>query len=136
MEHPDLGQYALKIIPSGSRTTCNPAPTDTDEDFVVLIKSTHGAFDFIEHMEGKGYTTDGDESYDIMVDLEEDAGWASFKKGTTNYIVTMDEDLFGKWVLATNIAKRLNLLKKEDRVKLFQYVLYEAKVSVEDGGVV
>jgi hypothetical protein len=128
--HEDIKQYVAKIIPSGSRVICNPAPVDTDEDFVVLIQCRE-AIDFVEHMQSLGYSQDGCETYDILVELEEQGGWASFKKDTTNYIVTMDEKFFDKWVLATNIAKRLNLLNKEDRVKLFQFILYETVVFYE-----
>lgn len=131
--HKDVAVFASKIIPSGSRTICNPPPTDTDEDYVVLAGSKWDAESILDHMEFNGYSTDGCETYDIIVELDDKNGWASFKKGEVNYIITSDEEFFDKWVLATDIAKTLNLLKKEDRVKLFSFILYDADVYYEHG---
>ena len=34
--HPDVSDFAEVIARTGSRVICNPAPTDTDDDYVVL----------------------------------------------------------------------------------------------------
>lgn len=41
-----------------------------------------------------------------------------------NLIVTNKNWFFDRFMQATKVAKNMNLLKKEDRVTLFQYALY------------
>lgn len=133
VEHLDLGDNAISVYPTGSRVICSPAPTDTDEDFVVLLNQKLEVFEFVELMSDKGYECDGGEVYDILCELEDECGWASFRSedGKTNYIVTYNEAFYNRFVFATDVAKSMNLLVKEDRKKLFQYILYEAQMDKE-----
>lgn len=45
-------------------------------------------------------------------------------KGDVNLIVTQDNKFYDRFMAATSVAKRLNLLDKADRIALFQAVLY------------
>lgn len=128
MEH-ELQEIFEKVVATGSRVICNPAPTDTDQDYVVLLKG-NDELAVVEAFQDAGYDQDGEETYDVLCELAA-GGWTSFRKGDVNYIVTFDEGFFNRFVLATNIGKVQNLLKKEDRVKLFKYILYEADLEKE-----
>lgn len=111
----DLLSLAIANHPTGSRYICNPAPTDTDDDTVVLWE------------EG---------TLNKAIDVYLDAGWKmggsyipgnkwqSFKLNELNHIVTDNLEYYQKFITATNVAKRLNLLKKEDRVVLFDCIVH------------
>lgn len=105
----------IDITPTGSRVICNPPPLDTDKDFVVLI---HGPVsEFIDDLTGN-HGWESDTKYP-------GSDFTSLRRGKVNYIVTESEDFYKKFVLATKIAKSLNLTDKKDRVTLFQGVLYK-----------
>ena len=116
METADFAAKCRRYEPVGSRVTCNPPPTDTDEDFLALVNNEAEAWEYLEVM---GFETGTDADYDGMA-----SNFISFKRGTTNIIVTSDEQWFDKFMAATHVAKRLNLLKKSDRIAVFQAVLY------------
>lgn len=131
VEHEVLGKNAHAITPTGSRVICKPAPTDTDQDYVVHLNHKMEVFEFLEFMENQGFECDGGEVYDTMCELEQENGWASFRKDDVNYIVTYNEAFYNRFVIATDIAKAMNLLVKEDRKRLFQFILYEANMDKE-----
>jgi hypothetical protein len=54
----------------------------------------------------------------------EEGKFNSWRKGETNLIITGDFDFFRRYLSATEVAKKFNLMSKEDRVLLFQSVLY------------
>lgn len=113
-----------KIEPCGSRITCTPPPTDTDRDFIVLA----GGLKFeilVTRLHGAGWELGGSDCEAAEdQDMHQDAKFNSFKKGVDNLIVTQSENFYNRFVAATHVSKRLNLLKKEDRIALFQAVLY------------
>ncbi len=112
--HEQLKEYALECVPVGSRVTCNPPPTDTDEDWLCYVADI-GAFG--ELAIRIGYIWEGGNNYEIE-------HFASLRNGNMNLIVTEDRLFFDKFIIATALAKRLNLLNKDDRIALFQGVLY------------
>jgi len=112
----------IRIEPVGSRVTCNPPPTDTDADYLVLVGSmvdfrTTIICDF-------GYELDGSQVADASVPLNAADRFSSYSQGDINLIVTSDATFFRKFMAASSVAKRLNLLDKSDRIALFQAVLY------------
>lgn len=108
------------IIPVGSRRTCNPAPTDTDNDFLVLwlSKNMQQLDELLEH---NGFTCDESDAYDFD---EGDSAFVSYKRASINLICCVDAEFFEQFLLATAVAKKLNLLDKSHRVTLFQAILY------------
>ena len=102
----------FRSYPTGSRYICNPAPMDTDNDTVILV---NGYFDWRTILLNDGWEDCG--QYDQGGDF------TAFRKGEENYIVTENEKFFDAYVKATEGAKALNLLVKEDRIKLFQSVM-------------
>lgn len=103
----------------GSRETCNPAPVDTDEDWLILVKG--GCADIADKLHRAGFKEEGDP--DFYEGLEE-GGFISWRLGDLNIIVTHNFEFYNKFLTATALAKHFNLLKKQDRIMLFQGVLY------------
>jgi hypothetical protein len=113
---------ASKIIPVGSRVTCNPAPTNTDADYLVLVKN---AYEFRDLVFSEGWALGGSMVLDdANSPVLPDDGFSSYTKYDVNLIVTADETFFNKFILATHVAKSLNLLDKAHRICLFQAILY------------
>lgn len=107
----------LATHPTGSRYTCNPSVENTDEDYICLVSSIKGIEKDLE-----GFSIDGSVPTDEQVSSEDT--FVSFKRGNLNLIVTEDVNFYDKFVKCTRVAKNLNLLKKEDRITLFQFGLY------------
>lgn len=126
---PIIGEAPTKVTAVGSRVTCNPPPTSTDRDWLVLVDEAK--FDFFaaellaDDWEVGGSMIPNDENY-----LPAPVRFNSFTKtidGTPeNLIVTVSEEFHRRFLAASAVAKRLNLLDKADRIALFQAVLYGA----------
>lgn len=112
---------ALALV--GSRVTCNPAPQDTDQDVLVLLSAGEAAR-LIPELMGAGFCVDGSDIRDPREHLGAGDTFQSFSLGDLNLILTQDGLFYRKFMAATSVAKRLNLLNKADRVALFQAVLY------------
>lgn len=119
-----LGVQAFK---SGSQVICDPAPKDSDHDYFVLNRMWD--YRTPEDLWGRSYTLD----FILRVlfkfercSLEEyeskDFNFISYRNGKVNVIVLYDRMEYAQTLLATRIAKKRNLLDKEDRVKLFEDV--------------
>lgn len=113
------------ITPTGSRIICNPPPMGTDEDFIVLVNRAT-----IEHatlLLQNGFVMGGsDPTYANEQDIGGgDFGFQSFTKDEVNYILTESSKFYHNFCYATDIAKKLNLLKKQQRIDLFQIILYD-----------
>lgn len=110
-KHPQV----KKVMRVGSTVSCNPAPENTDIDYLVLVKGRASSLDFLS-----GYNLDNDNSH-----YEPSEGdFNSWRKDNINLIITDSVFFFEKFKLATELAKHFNLLEKKDRIKLFQAVLY------------
>lgn len=108
----------------GSRVTCNPPPTDTDQDVLVFVDEER-ASQFVFEMENIGFSVELGEGYaaDALNSGESDR-FQSYRLDDVNLIVTVDDMFYDRFAYATEIAKRSNLMQKEERVKLFQAILY------------
>lgn len=100
----------------GSRVTCVPAPTDTDEDYLIL-----SANDRTKELREIGFDSSGSPEFYTGNDNGQFRSW---RRGNVNLIITPDSHFHGLFLTATQLAKRFNLLRKEDRIALFQAVLY------------
>jgi hypothetical protein len=109
----------VKMEYVGSRITCNPAPTDTDEDVLLLTDDLEALIgDCIE----VGFTRDGDTKASYP------EGFVSLRSGSMNFIVTDDEEFYKKFMLATHVCKSLNVMEKSNRILVFQAILYDEAV--------
>jgi hypothetical protein len=120
---PAIGNLHRQITAVGSRVTCNPAPTGTDQDWLVwLDEKDYEKFaqDLIEDgWEVGGSLIPPDANY-----LPASTRFNSFTKGEDNIIATASSEFHRRFLAATGMAKSLNLLEKDARIALFQAVLY------------
>lgn len=104
-----LAQY-----PTGSKYICFPPVENTDEDWVVLVEEGYE-----QELSDKGFV------YSMSdVEYSNPGIFISARKGNLNWIVTTNKAFFKRFVLATKVARKLNLLEKQSRVALFQAILY------------
>lgn len=121
MQTPVLPQRFLDLARSqvmavGSRVTCSPPPADTDADYLVYAGEDRAKTNRI--LINSGW------EYGGSIDPRWEAGdFDSYRKGEFNLIVAFSKDFHRKFVAATAIAKRLNVLDKPDRIALFRAVM-------------
>jgi len=120
---PEILRLCTACWDVGSRATCDPPPAGTDRDVLLLcddlsrLLSAAAACEFVI-----GGSVPADK-FDVR---KMASGFVSLKqfRGDLNLIVTKDRDFARRFMAATSVAKRLNLLDKGDRIALFQAVLY------------
>jgi hypothetical protein len=95
----------------GSRVICDPAPTDTDCDVCMLVRSAEYARDILVDA---GWDTPDLEEYDGDTD-----NFYTVRKGEFNILIFEDPVEYGAVLAATCIAMDQNLLVKADRYALF-----------------
>lgn len=119
IENPDeLNPLVKRWFLCGSRVTCDPPVENTDRDIMVLAKD---AVEFATKAVDAGFVMGGSmEPQDCAAAFR----YVSMRRGSDNVIFTEDEEFFKRFYAATSASKKLNLLKKDDRVMLFQAVLY------------
>jgi len=64
----------------------------------------------------KGYKTDGKDGYPVGV-------WRSYRNGYLNLIVTDNYKYYMRFLAATQLARYMKLMKKQDRIDLFDLIL-------------
>lgn len=123
-----------RIEPVGSRVTCNPPPMDTDEDWLVYLQP--GDFAQFEDVLicAHGFELGGSRIHAGGCTIGDPNSFQSYTFGKLNVIATGSEEFFDKFMEATAEAKRLNLMDKEDRIALFQKILYNVDVHGEEEG--
>ena len=106
------------IYQTGSSIICNPPVENTDIDFIIC---TFDYYKLDRYLVTHGFkqTSQNEKEYDLPSEK-----FTCYRKNNINLIVTEDIDWYKKWVFATKVAKKLNLLKKEDRITLFKAILY------------
>lgn len=115
-----LKKNAKNFALIGSRATCNPPPVGTDTDYLVLFDDV-GMHWFLSYLAGSHLRLDKPgEHYDVN-----ESDFNSWRgQGNINIITTKSNEFYDRFMMATEIAKRLNLLERRDRVMLFQAILY------------
>ena len=112
---------AREVHRVGSRETCDPPPSDTDEDWLILLKPTREVH---RELTEEGWNLDGSFIIDAVNRCPVEERFRSYKLGDINLIVTKNYSFFQQFMAASSVAKRFNLLEKDDRIVLFQAVLY------------
>jgi hypothetical protein len=110
-----------EVAPTGSNYICDPPVTDTDIDYAVLVDDIHKAESYLS---GQGWAYGGSAG--------DDDRFASYKKDNINVILMTDPLYYNRFLAATEIAKKLNLLKKEDRIYLFG-VIADIELRIRGG---
>ena len=111
-------------FPTGSNYICNPPVTDTDIDEMFLVTDLNTTE---QYLIDNGWKMCGVTEYART-------NWAAYRKDNLNALITDDPDHFAKFYKATELAKERNLLKKEDRIALFNEICgqmtYKKKQSI------
>lgn len=115
---PEWAKHVLAWSRTGSRVICDPAPVDTDEDWVCFQPHYDDA---IKALEADGFKSEGLPEFYTGNNR---GSFRSLRKGVLNLILTDDKEFFDLFVSATELARRFNLQEKADRIALFQVVLY------------
>jgi hypothetical protein len=113
----------IRLEPVGSRVTCDPPPPSGDEDYLVLqtLETQKALSDILNDY---SFERVGSEIQDDVNEHPPEERFTSYKYGDVDLIVTASSVFFDRFIAATSVAKRLNLLDKGDRIALFQAVLY------------
>jgi predicted nuclease of predicted toxin-antitoxin system len=97
----------------GSRETCNPPPTDTDLDILVLTDTP----DWLKvNLINCGFVSDL--GYEKL-----DKRFESFRREEVNLIVTEDKDFFHRFCLAASLCKSLNVMDKQTRINIHNTII-------------
>jgi hypothetical protein len=116
----------ISFYKTGSREICNPPPMDTDEDWCVKVNPEvdlgnaqvpsveQNLKGLIDQLFESGYKINGDYP---------DSDSISFKKDEINIILHKTDLSYNLWYVATQVAKKLNLINKEDRIMLFNAII-------------
>jgi hypothetical protein len=115
------GDYVM--VPVGSRRTCNPPPTDTDDDYLVLCNDAKQA---VRSLKELGF--EPPENIAEYVALHS-CSFTSLRFGELNFIVTDDVEWFDKFLTASYFAKKYNVMNKADRIELFDSVMRGGSTS-------
>ena len=107
-----LKQQLINISKVGSSYICNPAPTNTDIDYLILCKDVNVTIDIL--VGAFRFTPDSV--------LYGDTKFISLKRTYLNklynIILTDNRDFYDSFIFATDLSKQLNILNKADRVKI------------------
>lgn len=108
-----LADFVEEAALTGSRAICSPPPMDTDIDILCYVQEAH-LDEFCDTAKEEGWKN---APYpDVVVD-----SW-KHPDSNINLLVTCYSNTYNRWMNATVLAKKLNLLKKEDRIALFNVV--------------
>lgn len=97
---------------TGSAYICDPPVTDTDIDKMHLVYSLD---ETEKELLNLGWKRCGINEYAVT-------GWAAYRKDNLNALVTDNKHHYDKFEAATELAKKRNLLKKTERIKLFNTI--------------
>lgn len=92
----------LKFEPVGSRVTCDPAPTDTDQDVLVLVNLDLWGRHLEPLLITEKFEKGGSDCGDPVGYLETTPlSFQSFTLEELNLIVTFDEEFYHRFMAAT-----------------------------------
>lgn len=105
---------------TGSRIICDPSPLNTDSDYIILTNDIDEFTEWVTtelgfKQNGKGYEDKSDDFRSFKL---------KYNSILVNFIVTTSEVFYTRWCAATALASLDNLLVKQDRINLFDIVLY------------
>jgi hypothetical protein len=117
MKMPDsIDDFCIACVPVGSRVTCNPPPTDTDQDILCLVEEEEEETLFM-WIEQRGWDFEGDKKYD----MENFTSYRKTIEGTEwNLIITTKPEWFDAFMDATRECKEKNVPTKEGRIAVFE----------------
>lgn len=111
----------LRTLKTGSRVICTPIPEGADEDILILVEGDLDNLEVGKTMIGLGFAYEGNRHYASNGEVKPFQSW---RRGKFNWVLTNDPKYFELFKVATTLAKRLNLLDKQDRIAVFAAILY------------
>ena len=121
-------ESVLDSAPVGSRITCDPPPVGTDRDWLVLVQPEMWDY-FCIGLFNLGWSLGGSSIPNEVNETPFNQRFNSYTLGEDNIIATCSPEFYQRFMAATSIAKKFNLLDKDARIALFQAVLYGNKVA-------
>lgn len=118
-----FAEYIERYRFVGSRVTCNPPPLTTDQDVLCMVHQENRQA-IARALIAEGFVAEGSWPTDAEAIASDSQVFESMRKGSMNYIITSDEDFYKRFLAATAIAKKYNIMEKAGRIELFQAVLY------------
>lgn len=121
-----FSDLVVRYAAVGSRITVRPPPTDTDEDFLVLLHPGTMS-EFSQSVTGNGWVLGGS-----MFNEERqnpDHLFRCFKRNDVDLLCTESKKFFDGFLVATYLAQRLNVTDKGDRKALFEAVQFGRAVG-------
>lgn len=121
-----VGGVAMIGEAVGSRCTCSPAPTGTDQDWLVRgpdMSTRQGSVRmqrWLAALDCSGWQRcEGTGDHEDYPD-----SFYAYRSGEDNLIIAADPWIYDKFKLASRICQHLNVLEKRARIMIFQAVLY------------
>ena len=99
---------------TGSSYICDPPVLNTDVDYIIYTETQTELFYYLVDT---GWSLCGNAEY------EGQGEFTAYRKGKFNYIITSNLVYYLRYCAATELAKKLNLLNKADRVELFNWIV-------------
>jgi hypothetical protein len=121
------------IVPVGSRVTCSPPPTDTDEDFLLLVGDMYDAVSKLIDIGFNTNMTPEQEQEYRSLHIASGGRFSSVRFGDVNYIVTESAFFFDRFLTATHICKTLNVMDKQHRILIFHGVFGDSYLNKTPG---
>jgi hypothetical protein len=103
----------------GSQTIEGAANASSDYDILALAWSRPYA---AKQLTKQGFYSTSTQN--LRYGVSSHCGFISMVKGDINYILTSSPKFYNKFQTANSLAVALKLTNKEDRITLFQYILY------------
>ena len=117
-EYLEEKDYIDRWHPTGSRFICDPPVMNTDIDYLCFC--TDNQYTFKLQFEGWSFTNPNNSGKYEGCERHFD----TFRRNEYNLIITKDFDFYCRFAYATHVAKKQNLTNKQDRINLFQEILY------------
>ena len=114
----DLVQEGYWVKATGSRVTKSGFTSESDWDYVVYDPDNHLVNKLLAD---SNWSKDGSGNGDPGIDFH------SFKNGMTNLILVSTEDIWKKYIIATNLIKSLDCKTKGERIAIFDSVFERDK---------
>lgn len=112
-------RFGAAVSMCGSRITCDPPPTDTDEDWLVFVRGDKDLSHLVDFLHSQEWEWEGSEHYQSVA-----GNFMSWRKGDANLIVTKNEGFWKLHRIATEVCKHHNVMEKTRRIRIFQAILY------------
>ena len=111
-----VAKFAWRAEPVGSRRSVKPAPTDTDDDWLIYCTQ--------ERINRLRLKADKPKKGEKAPSSRPGPEFTSLRFGDVNLICTSSGRFFDAFMAAQAACTRLNLKDKNDRIAVFRAVLY------------